>query len=739
MDIGVQPGEPGPAATSPVPAPEPAPPAFTFATKHTAVRSLFVVSLSIGVQLKPESFAEFDEADTPGSILRVMRKAGLKGRIVHARKWQGLAALDHAGPVMALRKDGYWVVVMNTCDGSDGACATVLDPQHEQDGVSLVPRERFMAGWSGVLITCRRAGRVQEKARPFGLSWFLPEILRQRRWFLDVALVAVMSMLIAFATPLMFQLLIDKVITHRSYNTLTAIVAIFCVLMAFDAAFGYTRQYLMVFITNKIDAHLAARAFQHLLTLPLAFFEATTVGVLARNMLQTESIRGFLTGRLFQTLLDAIALPLLIVMLMMYSAKLTFLVLGFSCAIAAVIGIMVPTFRRRLEQLYYAEGSRQAHLVETIHGMRTVKSLALEPVQMTGWEDKLAASIRGRAVVGQISAVATVLTQFLDKLMQASVLGLGTVSVFDGSLTLGSLVAFNMISGRVTGPLVQIVGLINEYQQTALSVRMLGTIMQHPPERDPSQTGMAPQISGRLQFDQVGFAYPGQTSRALDRVSFDIEPGQMIGVVGRSGSGKTTLARLIQGIQTAQEGVIRLDGVDIRHIDLAHLRRSIGVVLQDNFLFRGTIRQNIAAVRPDTPLDQVVAAARMAGADEFIDRLPMSYETWIEENGANLSGGQRQRLAIARALLLHPRLLIFDEATSALDPESEAIVQENLNNIARGRTLVIVSHRLTSLTRADAILVLEHGKVLDFAPHRLLVETCDSYRRLWQQQTQHLQ
>ena len=717
----------------------PAAAGFTLTARHTALRSLFVVSFHAGVQLKPEDFAAFDETDTLGSVLRVIQGAGLRSRVVRGRKWRNLVALDHAFPLMAVLKDGFWVVVMNVVDGPEGPSVAIIDPLHEQDGVRLMARERFLAVWSGLLVTCHRARPVQAAEKTFGLSWFVPEIVRQRRYFLDVALVAAMSIMISFSTPLMFQVLIDKVITHRSYQTLTSLVVLFCVLIAFDAVFSYTRQYLMVYITSKMDARLASRAFQHLLSLPLSFFEATSTGVLARNMQQTESIRGFLTGRLFQTLLDAMALPLMLVMLVLYSPRLTLLVLCFSGAIAAVIGIMVPTFRRRLEDLYYAEGSRQALLVETIHGMRTVKSLALETVQMGSWEDRLAAGIRRRAVVGRIAAFAGVITQSLDKLMQISVLGLGAISVFDGSLSLGALVAFNMVAGRVTGPLVQIVGLINEYQQTALSVRMLGTVMQHPPERDPGQVGMTPAISGRLQFDQVGFAYPGQVTRALDRVSFEVEEGQMIGVVGRSGSGKTTLTRLLQGIETAQEGVIRLDGIDIRHIDLPHLRRSIGVVLQDNFLFRGTIRQNIAAARPDTALDEIVAAAAMSGADEFIDRLPMSYETMVEENGANLSGGQRQRLAIARALLLRPRLLIFDEATSALDPESEAIVQNNLDAIARGRTLIIVSHRLTSLAGADAILMLERGRVLDCAPHPVLVERCESYRRLWQQQTRHLQ
>ena len=293
--------------------------------------------------------------------------------------------------------------------------------------------------------------------------------------------------------------------------------------------------------------------------------------------------------------------------------------------------------------------------------------------------------------------------------MQISVLAVGAVEVFNGELSVGALVAFNMVSGRVTGPLVQIVGLLNEYQETSLAVRMLGTVMTHPPERDPGLQGVSPPISGSLVFDNVCFRYRPDGPPALDRVSFEVAAGQVIGIVGRSGSGKTTVTRLIQGLQMAQEGVIRLDGIDIRHIDLRHLRRSIGVVLQENFLFRGTVRENLAAVRPEATYDEIIEAARMAGAEEFIDRLPQSYDTMIEENGSNFSGGQRQRLAIARALLTRPRLLIFDEATSALDPESEAVIQDNLSDIARGRTLVIVSHRLTSLASADAILVLETG------------------------------
>jgi ATP-binding cassette subfamily B protein len=712
---------------------------FTLSPHHTALRCLFIVSLHRGVLLKPENFSAFSETDTLGSVLRVMRDVGLRGKILRGCKWNKLTALNYAYPVMALLKGGYWVIVVNTVDRPEGPAAAVLDPQAEGDGTTLVPFDQFVGSWTGSLVLCKRAHQGSDETQPFGLRWFMPEILRHRELLRDVAVAATMSSIIAFATPLMFQLLIDKVITHHSYQTLAALIVIFCTLMLFDGVFSYTRQYLMLFVTSKIDARLASRTFKHLLGLPLAFFEATTAGVLTRHLQQTETIRHFLTGRLFQTMLDAMALPLLLAILFLYSAKLTVVALGFSLAIALIIGIMVPTFRHHLEQLYQAEGGRQGQLVETIHGMRTVKSLALERVRMNSWNDAVALGVRRRATVGRISALANVLTNGLDKTMQITVLGLGAVDVFDGSLSIGALVAFNMFCGRVTGPLVQMVGLINEYQEAALAVKMLGIVMQHPPERDANQLGMSPQITGKLDFESVSFRYNGAAAAALDRVSFTVREGQVIGIVGRSGSGKTTVTRLIQGIQTAQDGLIRLDGVDIRHIDLAHLRRSIGVVLQENFLFRGTIKDNIAAARPDAALADIVEASRMAGADEFIDRLPLSYQTMIEENGANFSGGQRQRIAIARALLTRPRLLIFDEATSALDPESEAIVQANLNEIAQGRTLLIVSHRLTSLARADSILVLEQGKVLDFAPHPVLLERCETYRRLWQQQTNSFQ
>ncbi|WP_338119000.1 peptidase domain-containing ABC transporter [Paracraurococcus ruber] len=693
------------------------------------------------MQLAPEELPPIEGPDMLPPVLRAMRKAGLQARVLRRCGWDKAAGLGTAYPALAVRRDGSWVILVQVVPGPDGQqVAAVLDPATEVAGVQLVPPEQFLEAWDGTLLLCRRrAPALLSEEQPFGFRWFLPEILRHRRFLAGVAMAAILSNLIAFAVPLLFQVLIDKVVAHQSYQTLLVVVLVFVLLAVFDGFFSYARQRLMLLACNRIDARLGARTFRHLLSLPLSFFESHPAGVLARHMQQTEKLRHFLTGRLFQTLLDAALLPVLLVLLSVYSGVLTMVVLGFSAAIALVIAGLVPAFQARLNRLYAAEGARQAYLVETLHNMRAVKSLVMEPARQQAWDGQVAQAVRGHAAVGQVGAAGSVITGVLERLMQMAVLGIGVLQVFDGHLTVGALVAFTMLSNRVTGPLVQIVALINEYQEAALSVRMLGTVMNAPPERSPRQRLARPPISGALRFDGVTFRYPGAATPALDRVSFAVGEGQVIGVVGRSGSGKTTVTRLIQGIHLPQDGLIQLDGVDIRHIDLEHLRRGVGVVLQENLLFRGTLRDNIAAAKPEAPLHEILEAARLAGADEFIARLPLAYDTLVEEGASNFSGGQRQRIAIARALLTRPRLLIFDEATSALDPESEAIIQSNLAEIAAGRTMVIVSHRLASLVRSDAILVLDRGRAVDFAPHAQLLQRCEVYRHLWQQQTQHLQ
>jgi ATP-binding cassette, subfamily B, bacterial HlyB/CyaB len=707
---------------------------------HAALRCLFIIALHHGLEITPQDLISgTDAADPVGSILKVMKRAGFKGSVLKNRKWKAITSLGSAYPAMAGQKDGNWVVVVNlvALPGEDAKIA-ILDPMAEQAGVVMVDRDQFMETWDGTIVLCKRIFADVDSKEPFGFRWFLPEIMLQGRYYRDIGIAAITANVIGYFTPFLLQIMIDKVVSHKSYNTLVAVMVVFTVLTIFDCGFGYVRQNLMLYASTKIDARLASRTFGRLLNLPLTFFETNTAGVLIRNMQQTDSIRNFLTGRLFSTGLDMLPMPILLVMLGLYSFTLTMVVLAFSAAIAGCIALMLPIFKHHLDQLYQVEGARQGHLVETIHGMRTVKSLVLGPHRLQEWDLKVAQSMRRLMTVGRVGTLGNTATHFLERLMQLAILGVGAQQVFDGSLSIGALVAFNMLSGRVSGPLIALVGLINEYQQVSLSVKMLGTVMDHPPEREAGQRYIYPKINGEIEFDEVTFRYPGTSTPALDRVSFKVVPGQMIGVVGRSGSGKSTLTRLIQGIHPPDSGLLKISGADIRHIDLSHLRRNIGVVLQDNFLFRGTMRDNISATKPEASMEEIMESSRMAGAAEFIDRLPNSYNTFVQENASNFSGGQRQRVAIARALLPKPQLMIFDEATSALDPESEAIVQENLDKIAEGRTMVVVSHRLSSLVQADAILVLEQGKVMDFAPHHVLLERCEIYRHLWEQQTRHI-
>lgn len=708
---------------------------------HTAVQCLSAVAhhhgLSIAADRLIHDYALRSEEPTPDLLKRMAEENGMKAK-VDRLPWSDLVRLEGVFPLLARLDNGNTVIVVGVRLEQQTAKLAVLDPLANRTDVMLLGEQQFCAHWKGDIVLLKREYSLDDPNQPFGLRWFVPEILRQRGAFQDIALAAVVLHLIALATPIFFQLIIDKVLVHQSYSTLYVLSAGIVIALLFESLFNYLRQYLLLGATNKIDMRLARRTFGHLLSLPIEYFDNVSAGVIVRHMQQVDKIRQFLTGKLFLTLLDSTALVIFLPLLFLYSAKLGTVVLLFTLMIATVVVVLIRPFRRRLRDLYVAEGERQAMLVESIHGMRTVKSLAIEPVQRRHWDQKAASAITMYFRVGKISLTAHTLTSLLEKLMMVAVIGLGAQDVFSHQLTVGALIAFQMISGRVVSPLVQIVSLVHEYQETALSVKMLGEVMNRPTEGHGGSAALRPALSGRIEFENVSFRYPGASVAALDRVSLQFPPGSVIGMVGRSGSGKTTLTRLIHGMYAVQEGVIRFDGVDIREIDLPHLRRSIGVVLQENFMFRGSVRENLSATKPDATFEEIVEAAQAAGADEFIERLPQGYDTMLEENASNLSGGQKQRLSIARAILPRPRILILDEAASALDPDSEAIFMRNLSRIAVGRTVVIVSHRLSTLVNADAIVVLERGEISDVGKHQELVARCQIYQHLWNQQTSHL-
>lgn len=709
---------------------------------HTAIQCLTAIAQHHGLQINPERL--IDEyalaAEEPGNslLLRIASDIGLKAK-ADRLSWSRLLAQGGVFPLMARLNDGNMVIIVGVSAAAEGdSQIALLNPIAENAAVVLVTREAFTALWSGEVLFVKRQHKLTDPNQPFGLRWFIPEILKQKAAFRDIFIAAIAMQILALASPIFFQLVIDKVLTHQSQTTLWVLAVGIVMALVFDAVFGFLRQTLTLAASNKIDMRLTRRAFSHLLSLPIDYFETTSAGVVSRHMQQLEKIRSFLTGRLFMTGLDLITLVVFVPVLFAYSFKLASIVLLFAVLIACVVMGMVPVFQRRLNALYAAEGQRQAMLVETIHGMRTVKALAIEPSQRRIWDQRSAEAITMHFRVGQISITGNAITDFLGKLLPVAIIVLGAQDVFDQTLSVGALIAFQMLSGRVTGPLISIVALVNEYQETALSVKMMGEVMNRAPEGRAGAGGLRPVLNGEIRFDDVVFRYPGAQNLALDRASFTIHPGTVVGIVGRSGSGKTTLTKLIQGLYPVVEGIVRFDGIDAREIELSHLRRQIGVVLQENFLFRGTVRENLTVTKPDASFEEILEAAAAAGADEFIERMPMGYDTMLEENASNLSGGQKQRLSIARSLLAKPRILILDEAASALDPESEAIFIKNLSRIAVGRTVVMISHRLSTLVNANTILVMQQGRLMDAGTHAELLTRSDTYTHLWNQQTSHL-
>ena len=709
------------------------------ARRHSSVFALTAVANHHRVQLTPRrvmhDYAISQDELSPRQIIRIAADNQLKCART-SLKWKHFAGLGKAFPAIGVRKDGKHIIICGFRENENGGELAVIDPNSPPPPPGsrflLWSKKEYETFCSGTGFLIKRIWKLSDEERPFGLLWFVPEFVKLKNVFGHIAFAVLMINVVALIMPLFFQIVVDKVLVNQSYNTLNVIVCAIFMVLLFNAVMEYLRGYLLLFGTNKIDISTATRVFDRLMMLPIDFFDRVPSGVLLKHMQQTEKIRGFLSGSLFFTILEMTSLLVFIPFLLLYSVKLTFVVLGFSAAMACVIGVLIKPFQRRLQDLYQAEGKRQSMLVESIQGMRTVKSLSLEPVQKEAWADSTAFAVNAYFRVGKISVTAKTLSQLLEMSMNVCVIWLGALAVFDGTMSVGALIAFQMISGRVTGPLVKLVSLVHEYQQIAISVQMLGNVMNTRPE--PSGGGVRNPFRGTIEFEHVNFRYTPDGPMVIRDLSFTLLPGQVVGIVGRSGSGKTTLTKLLQSLYPVMSGLIKIDGIDIREIDKVHLRNSIGVVLQENYFFSGTVRENLSLTKRNASLDEIIAVTKLAGADDFVQNLPKGYDTMLEENASNLSGGQKQRLAIARALLTNPRILIFDEATSALDPESENIIQENLPLIAKNRTVLIISHRLSIVSGADMTIVLDKGELADFAPHKELLSRPGVYKDFWYQQ-----
>jgi ABC-type bacteriocin/lantibiotic exporter with double-glycine peptidase domain len=523
-------------------------------------------------------------------------------------------------------------------------------------------------------------------------------------------------------------------------NTLVLVVIIMIIVTGFEALLTWGRKIQQVIVAAKIDARLNLMIFERLLTLPIEFFEREQAGNITNRISQVREVREFLTGKLMNTFIDIIMVSLLLPLLFYINAELAWTVLIASCCIALIIAAFLRPLGRMTGKIIAAESAKGAVLVESLYGIRTVKALALEPMRMADWDRRVAETATLHVEAAELANWPATLVMPFQRYATFGALLLGAyISISSTNPTeVGSLFGFMMLSGRVAGPLASLAGVMEDVQKAQASIGQVASVLNRPTEKHALTHGLRPVFQGAIEFNDVTFRYEGAKQPALDKMTFSIPAGTMLGLVGRSGSGKSTITRLLQGINRDYTGSIKIDGNDMREINLRHLRKNFGMVLQDNFLFRGTVRENLIAGRPGLSFEDAVRAARLAGAEEFIERLPNGYDTFIQEGSPNLSGGQKQRLAIARAVISNPRVLILDEATSALDPESEALVNANLLRIATGRTMVIVSHRLSSLLDCDLIMVLDKGRTMDIGTHHELVERCPIYRHLWLQQNRHL-
>jgi subfamily B ATP-binding cassette protein HlyB/CyaB len=683
-----------------------------------------------------------DTIPSPVSLVKWLREQGLMAkasRIVWAQLMRLTAAAGTGvvSPVVLLFTDGTAGVLV----GSDASrnIVWIRDPRSTGQDAVAVDRLRLSQLWSGEAILVRRPRGQTDADQPFSLMWVMRLILNHRKLMNDVGIASLTLSVLTILPPLLVMSVIDRVVGHHSVSTLVLLSMILAIASIYETLLGYGRRELIQIISTRVDTRLQLHIFSRLLSLPLDYFEQTQAGLTIHRLLQVYRVREFVTGKLMGTFLDCMTLVFLLPFLFWLNTTLSWMVVAAAGMIAVIIMIFLKPIGRLVGRVQQAESMKSSVLVESVQGIRTLKTLALEPQRKMEWDARVATAGELRLEAGRLSNWPQTLITPIETFINRGVIMVGAYLALDSGSTVGvgALVAFMMLGARVTQPLVGLAKLIEDFQEVRAAVNEVGSVLNNRPEQQ-SGAGLRPNFEGAVSFEELTFTYPTGKTPALDKVNFSIPAGTMLGVVGRSGSGKSTLTRLLQGVNREYSGFLKIDGAELREINLAHLRRSFGVVLQDNFLFRGTVRDNISAGRPGLTIEDVVRAARLAGAEEFIERLPQGYDTWIEEGSSNISGGQKQRLAIARALITDPRIMILDEATSALDPESEALVNANLTRIGRGRTMVIVSHRLASLVECDQILVMDRGKVIDVAPHTVLLERCAIYRALWLQQNRHM-
>ena len=687
-------------------------------------------------------FASFDKAGVAqpfgtGEVLQALQALGFEATLKRGdRKALHATAL----PALMPTQDGGFMLVGSLDQrGPGGNVVLQLAGDTQPRQVTLDEFDKLFAGqWvaaqrmHAVPTVDGAVGDTATQREKFGIAWFWAALRKYRGLMGEVLLASLFVQIIALVTPLIFQVVIDKVLTHRTLSTLDVMVLALLGVSIFEVVLGAMRHYLLSHTTNRVDVELGAKLFKHLLHLPLSYFESRKSGDTVARVRELENARNFLTGQALTSWLELVFAIVFLAVMFYYSVTLTLVVIVALPVFFGASAIITPLLRKKLEDKFALGAENQAYLLETVTSMETLKSHAVEPQWQREWERRMASYVQTAFEGGHLGNATNQFISLASKILTVVLLWLGAKLVIDGEMTVGGLIAFNMLSGRVNAPILKLSSLWQDFTQMKVSIKRLADIMDAAPEPafQPNRS-TPPAIQGRVTFEHVGFRYSPKAPEVLTDLSFDVQPGEVIGLVGVSGAGKTTLTRLIQRLYTPDSGRILIDGMDLNLVDTAWLRRQIGVVGQDTLLFNRSVRDNIALADPSLKMEDVMNAAKLAGAHDFIVQMPEGYDTVIGERGGKLSGGQRARVAIARALATQPKLLLLDEATASLDYESERLIHDNMAAISKGRTVFMVAHRLSTLRMADRILVLENGRLIETGRHASLMGSGGRYAALY--------
>jgi ATP-binding cassette subfamily B protein len=610
----------------------------------------------------------------------------------------------------------------------------VCDPAIGQ--LSLTHAE-FNEGWTNYTLLLQPTALLKETPEASTPFWQFFELVRPHGLvLLEIFIASLLIQIFGLITPLFTQLLLDRVVVQQSNLTLTAVGLGLLIFGWFQVAMTGLRQYFLDHTANRVDLSLIVGFINHTLRLPLGFFESRYVGDIIARVQENHKIQRFLTGEALSIVLDLLTVFVYVGLMFWYSWKMALLTLVIVPPFVILALVATPFLKRISREIFNARAEETGYLIQTLTGIRTVKSMAAEQPVQWNWEDFFNQSIKKNFSGQVISNRLQIFSAIIENTTRTALLWFGAWLVIKNELTIGQLVAFNMLLGNVINPFKRLIVLWNELQEVIIAIERINDVIDTDLEEDlQDHCSSLPPLRGEIRFERVTFRYhPESKINTLENLSFTVEPGQTVALVGRSGSGKTTISKLLLGLYLPTEGNIYLDGYDLANISLRSLREQTGVVDQDTFLFGGTIRENISLSQPHADIATIIAAAQQAGAHDFIKDFPMTYETQIGEGGGMLSGGQRQRIAIARALLGNPPLLILDEATSSLDAESERIIQNNLNQILYNRTTIVIAHRLSTVRNADLILVLDKGIVVESGTHEALMAQRGHYFYLNQQQ-----